>query len=106
VTRRNARRAGVFEALQLERLDATTVTRPDVAPGLVLANLPYGKRVGNRFELGALYAAVGGALKRSLTGWRFGFLLQDGVESLGLDVRQSVTVKNGGLSCLVVTGTV
>jgi putative N6-adenine-specific DNA methylase len=106
VTRRNARRAGVLEALQLERLDATMLTSPEVGPGLILANLPYGKRVGNRFELASLYAGVGKALKRSLPGWRFGFLLQDGADALGLDVRQSVTVKNGGLSCLVVTGTV
>jgi putative N6-adenine-specific DNA methylase len=106
VARRNARRAGIGELLQLERLDATALTRPDVAPGLVLANLPYGKRVGSRFELASLYARVGRSLKQALPGWRFGFLLQDGAESLGLDVARTVPVKNGGLSCLVVTGRV
>jgi putative N6-adenine-specific DNA methylase len=106
VARRNARRAGIGEPLQLERLDATALTRPDVAPGLVLANLPYGKRVGSRFELASLYARVGRSLKQALPGWRFGFLLQDGAESLGLDVARTVPVKNGGLSCLVVTGRV
>nr|MCU0701454.1 RNA methyltransferase [Myxococcaceae bacterium] len=104
VARRNARRAGVLDALQLERLDATALKTPDVRPGLVLANLPYGKRVGTRFELATLYSRVGRTLKQSLRGWRFGFLLQDGVDALGLEVSRSFQVKNGGLSCLVVTG--
>jgi 23S rRNA G2445 N2-methylase RlmL len=104
VARRNARRAGVLEALQLERLDATALTRPDVSPGLVLANLPYGKRVGTRFELASLYARVGRSLRQALRGWRFGFLLQDGAEALGLEVTRTVPVKNGGLSCHVVMG--
>ncbi|MCA2977626.1 MAG: hypothetical protein INH41_05150 [Myxococcaceae bacterium] len=104
VARRNARRAGVLEAVQLERLDATALRPPATPPGLVLANLPYGKRVGSRFELAALYARLGRALKQALPGWRFGFLLQDGVDVLGLEVTRSVPVKNGGLSCLLVTG--
>ncbi|MDX2013353.1 MAG: RNA methyltransferase [Myxococcaceae bacterium] len=104
VARRNARRAGVLDALQLERLDATALRRPEVGPGLVLANLPYGKRVGARFELATLYSQVGRALRASLAGWRFAFLVQDGADALGLEVARSYRVKNGGLSCLVVTG--
>jgi putative N6-adenine-specific DNA methylase len=104
VARRNAKRAGVFEALELVRLDATTLVRPSVAPGLVIANLPYGKRVGQRFELHGLYQGVGAALRRSLSGWRFGFLLADGPEALGLPIEQKFPVKNGGLWCQVVTG--
>lgn len=106
VARRNARRAGVGEQLALERLDATQLTRPDVSPGLVLANLPYGKRVGNRFELEGLYRGVGAALKRSLGGWRFAFLLREGEAALGLPIAETFEVRNGGLACRLVTGRV
>lgn len=106
VARRNARRAGVLEALALERLDATKLTRPEVPPGLVLANLPYGKRVGNRFELDGLYRGLGAALRGSLRGWRFAFLLLSGEEALGLPLERAVDVRNGGLPCRLVTGRV
>lgn len=106
VTRRNAKRAGVLEKLDLQRLDATQLTRPEVAPGLVIANLPYGRRVGNRFELHGLYQAVGACLRRSFAGWRFAFLLQEGEDALGLPIDRTTPVRNGGLPCRVVTGRV
>ncbi len=104
VARRNAKRAGVFETIELERLDATKLVRPTGPPGLVIANLPYGKRVGQRFELHGLYQGVGAALRRGLSGWRFGFLLAEGDDALGLAVETKTPVKNGGLWCQVVTG--
>jgi putative N6-adenine-specific DNA methylase len=104
VARRNAKRAGVFETIELERLDATKLVRPTGPPGLIIANLPYGKRVGQRFELHGLYQGVGVALRRGLSGWRFGFLLAEGDEALGLAVETKTPVKNGGLWCQVVTG--
>lgn len=106
VARRNAKRAGIFETIELERLDATTLVRPSGAPGLVIANLPYGKRVGQRFELHGLYQGVGAALRRSLSGWRFGFLLAEGEDALGLAIEAKTPVKNGGIWCQVVTGRV
>ena len=47
--RRNARRAGV--TLALERHDLRTLKAPPDAPGLVVANPPYGKRVGEVEDL-------------------------------------------------------
>ncbi len=95
VARRNARRAGVVDTLKLERLDATQLTAPGPGSGMVIANLPYGKRVGNRFDLSELYRAVGKSLARAVPGWR-----------LGLPIDARVTVQNGGLPCVVVTGRV
>lgn len=104
--RRNAKRAGVLELITLERLDATNLTpRPEVSPGLIIANLPYGKRVGERNELAGLYREVGKSLRKAARGWRFAFLLQEGHENLGLSFETVTQVKNGGLSCTVVTGT-
>lgn len=104
VARRNARRAGVEAAITFERLDATRVKRPPTEPGLLLANLPYGKRVGSRFELAGLYAAVGASVRRELKGWRFGFLLEQGEEALGLPLSHIAPITNGGLSCQFVMG--
>lgn len=103
--RRNAKRAGVFEALTLERLDATKLT-PRAESGLVVANLPYGKRVGERDELAQLYRALGASLKSACRGWYFAFLLEEGAEHLGLALAERHGVTNGGLPCELVLGQV
>lgn len=103
--RRNAKRAGVFELLSLERLDATKLPRRE-GPGLIVANLPYGKRVGERDELAQLYGRLGKSLKASCAGWYFAFLLESGAEHLGLDLQERHRVSNGGLDCELVLGQV
>ncbi len=104
IARRNAKRAFAFEAITLERMDATKLTPREGAPGLVVANLPYGIRVGERSELGALYTALGGSLKQAAPGWRFAFLLQEGEDALGLGFDGVHEVNNGGIRCRIVTG--
>ncbi len=100
--RRNARRAGVLERLVLERVDATALAARE-PKGLIVANLPYGKRVGEKSELAVLYKKVGNAVKR-LEGWRYAFFLEEGVEYLGLEVETRLRVANGGLSCTLIAG--
>jgi putative N6-adenine-specific DNA methylase len=95
VTRRNARRAGVFDALTLERADATKV-KPQGPKGLLVANLPYGKRV-ERLDLAAFTAN----LKASFAGWRFALLLQGRID---LDVQTEHALNNGGLRCRLCLG--
>ena len=101
--RRNARRAGVLESIKLERLDATKLVRRG-EKGLVVANLPYGKRVGERDELAELYRALGQSLTAACKGWYFAFLLQSGAEHLQLHIDETHRVGNGGLDCEVVLG--
>lgn len=103
--RRNAKRAGVLDGVNLERLDATALSSKGPS-GLVVANLPYGKRVGHRDDLGRLYKALGASLKKACPGWYFAFLLQDGAEQLGLSIAERHPVANGGLPCEVVLGQV
>lgn len=101
--RRNAKRAGVLESIKLERIDATKLVAREKA-GLVIANLPYGKRVGERDELGQLYRALGKSLRSACPGWYFGFLLEGGAEHLGLKIEEGHDVTNGGIGCQVVLG--
>ncbi|MBX5482428.1 MAG: RNA methyltransferase [Myxococcaceae bacterium] len=110
--RRNARRAGVQPHLKLERSD---LLRPTFVPterhGLLVANLPYGVRVGDRSDLPALYAALGTMLRERLPGWRGALLVADGTgaeQSLGLELDDAFDVENGGIRCrlLLVRGPV
>jgi putative N6-adenine-specific DNA methylase len=91
VTRRNATRAGVLELLTLERADATKV-KSTGPKGLVVANLPYGKRV-KKADLTSLIEN----LRENFSGWRFAFLMQGELD--GLRPEASHPLSNGGLRC-------
>ncbi|AKQ63967.1 Methyltransferase [Myxococcus hansupus] len=98
--RRNARRAGV--TLALERQDLRTLKAPVGGPGLVVANPPYGKRVGEAEDLPELYRALGHTLRTGFAGWRGAVILPDDaglVKALGLTGARSLPVRNGGLRC-------
>ncbi|HSP80690.1 MAG TPA: RNA methyltransferase, partial [Myxococcaceae bacterium] len=74
--RRNARRAGV--SLTLERQDVRTLSSPGgLGPGWVVANPPYGKRVGEAEDLPGLYRALGQTLRRAFPGWRAAVLVPE-----------------------------
>jgi putative N6-adenine-specific DNA methylase len=105
VARRNAKRAGVQELLKLTRVDARVATPPaDAGPGLVVANLPYGIRVGEKSELGELYKQLGAQLRGAFKGWRFALLLQEGSERLELPIEHTYPLENGGIACQLVVG--
>ncbi|HEX8705472.1 MAG TPA: RNA methyltransferase [Myxococcaceae bacterium] len=100
--RRNARRAGL--TLALERRDVRTLTAPEAGPGWVVANPPYGKRVGEEADLPELYRALGATLRRAFPGWRAALLVPEDnalVRALALPEERSVPVRNGGLRCRV-----
>ncbi|MCE9671910.1 RNA methyltransferase [Myxococcus stipitatus] len=98
--RRNARRAGV--TLTLERRDVRVLTAPPGAPGLLVANPPYGKRVGEADDLPGLYRALGDTLRRGFPGWRAALLVPDDtslIKALALSGARELPVRNGGLRC-------
>jgi putative N6-adenine-specific DNA methylase len=106
VARRNARRAQAGEALTLSRLDATVPQRDFQGPGLVLANLPYGKRVGRDLELETLYRAFADALRAGVPGWRVGWLVADAaLLDVGIAWQSQHRLENGGLPCVFALGT-
>src|SRR5581483_4817347 len=61
LARRNLASAGFTVTLETRPLAELTAPSP---PGLLLCNPPYGERLGNEAELGALYAQLGDVLKR------------------------------------------
>jgi len=67
--RRNLAEAGIERWVQLERSDILERAAP--APsGVMVANPPYGERLGSADELAAFYPRLGDALKRNFAGWR------------------------------------
>ena len=66
----NAERAGVGEATRFHHAAIGDVVPPDVAPGLVIANAPYGGRIGNKGVLHGLYGAFGKVMTERFEGWR------------------------------------
>lgn len=75
--RANADRAGVGPLVSFERRAVSEIVPPDGPPGLVIANPPYGARVGDRKALFGLYGALGKVLMARFTGWRAGIVTTD-----------------------------
>ena len=97
--RRNARRAGVLESLVLERRDVAQLQPPEGRVGLVVANPPYGRRVGEVGDLTALYRSLGEVLRTRFTGWRAAVLVPDATlgRALGFPSPERFLLENGGL---------
>jgi putative N6-adenine-specific DNA methylase len=104
--RRNARRAGVLDSLVLARADIRTATPGSTAPGLLVANLPYGKRVGSRSGMDAVFDAVGEALEKGFRGWRAALLTDEPgrvQRALGRAADAEYPLSNGGLAVTLLT---
>ena len=76
VAKQNLQEAGLLEAVQLAQLDITEAIAP-AESGVLVANPPYGVRIGEDEALAALYPKIGEALKRKFAGWNTYFLTND-----------------------------
>jgi putative N6-adenine-specific DNA methylase len=107
-TRANAARAGVLGELAIAQADCVDFNARGEfgATGLVIANLPYGKRVGERREIKGLYQEFAKRLCRSCAGWDFGFVIADEtlLNGTGLQVERRLPFQNGGLDVVFVQG--
>lgn len=73
---RNLGEAGLLDAVLLEQRDIVDTKSP--APeGVLLANPPYGVRIGEQDVLAALYPKIGEVLKKNFSGWTAYFLTSD-----------------------------
>jgi putative N6-adenine-specific DNA methylase len=119
--RANAARAGLADALvrAVARGGGTAeVDPPEVlavlraatagAPGLIVVNPPYGKRLGSPGQAARLVRALGRTLRTGFPGWRAAVLLADArwASALGLTAVTSHPLRNGGLRVHLVVGQV
>jgi len=71
------------------------------APGIILCNPPYGKKLGDENELICLYEQLGIFLKKNFSGWEFWLLSGNPKLTKYLKMKSSlkIPVSNGGIDC-------
>lgn len=99
-TRRNLQDAGFASLVTVDRADMLEIEAPAEA-GVLLANPPYGERIGEADELTAFYPQLGGALKRHWAGWNCFFFTGDLrlPKLVGLKPSRKTPLFNGPLEC-------
>ena len=98
--RRNLAAAGVERWVKLECTDILERTAP-AAAGVMIANPPYGERIGSKEELAEFYPKLGSALKKNYPGWRCHFFTADLrlPKLIRLQPARRVPLYNGALEC-------
>jgi len=96
----NIERAGLRGIVHTER-KAVTEIRPAGPAGLVVANPPYGERLGDVKTLGALYCELGQTLKTHFLGWKASVFTGNPDLAFKLGIRASRFYKlyNGAIEC-------
>ena len=94
LARRTALRARVERHISFSTASLAEV-KPPAPRGLLVANLPYGERIG-RGALPGVYREVARALEGPFAGWRAALLVPAGA-SLDVKARREVALMNGAL---------
>ncbi|MDR1349477.1 MAG: THUMP domain-containing protein [Zoogloeaceae bacterium] len=99
-TRHNLRAAGLEGAVEVAERDFSDLVAP-AGTGILIANPPYGERMGELDQLAELYPAMSGVLKRQFPGWRAFFLTADNrfPKLLRLKPSRKIPLMNGPLEC-------
>ena len=98
--RRNIAGAGVDRWVKLEQADILERAAPAPA-GVMVANPPYGERIGSKEELAEFYPKLGSVLKKNYPGWRCHFFTADLrlPKLMRLQPSRRVPLFNGALEC-------
>ena len=98
--RRHLAAAGVERWVTLEQADVLQRPAPP-GGGVLVANPPYGERIGSPDELARFYPALGDALKRHFAGWRCFIFTADLrlPKLIRLEPSRRVPLYNGALEC-------
>jgi 23S rRNA (guanine2445-N2)-methyltransferase / 23S rRNA (guanine2069-N7)-methyltransferase len=96
----NAEAAGVADWIHLEKRALADVERP-AGQGLVVANPPYGERIGAATGLPDLYTQLGALLRDRFKGWKAAILTGNPplARHLGIYAKRSHRVFNGTIEC-------
>ena len=97
---RNLQEAGLSECVVLKQANALEISAP--APhGTLVANLPYGERMGELEELAELYPKLGDALKKKFGGWTAYLFTADKaiLKLMRLSPSKRTPLFNGAIEC-------
>ena len=98
----NAARAGLQGRVRFEQRELSQAAPVSAAVnGLVVANPPYGERLGRDSDLPRLYRLLGDTLKQRFTGWQAAILTgtPELGKRLGLRARKIYSLFNGAIEC-------
>lgn len=97
----NAARAGVSDWVHVEKRALSDLTRPKAETGLIVANPPYGIRIGAESGLPALYSELGAVLRDRFQGWQAAILTGNPplARNLGIYAKRTHRVFNGTIEC-------
>ena len=97
---KNSKTANVDTFCHFKACSIGKVVPPTHEPGIILVNPPYGKRVGNRKNLFALYRSLGQTLSEKFVGWQVGIITSDPGLAKATELKFlniSSAVDNGGI---------
>ena len=97
----NAAHAGVADWLHVEKRALGEVPRPRGETGLIVANPPYGERIGAESGLPELYSELGAVLRDRFQDWQAAILTGNPplARNLGIYAKRSHRVFNGAIEC-------
>ena len=98
--RLNLENAGLLEAVNLKQANVLEITAP-AEQGIMVANLPYGERMGELDEMRELYPKLGDVLKQKFMDWNAYLLTADLAmpKHIRLSVSRRTPLFNGALEC-------
>jgi len=96
----NLENAGLLSAVTLKQANVLEIS-PPADHGVLVANLPYGERMGELDEMRVLYPLLGDVLKQKFKGWNAYLLTADLAmpKSIRLAVSRKTPLFNGALEC-------
>lgn len=99
--RDNIKRSGLGNLILAQHRELTSCTPEEAPSGLVVANAPYGERLGPSSELPALYAELGAQLMKCFPGWRAAIFTGNPElgKTMGLRAGKMHTLYNGAIEC-------
>ena len=100
MTLANGQHAGVADWLHVEKRALSEIVRPS-DDGLIVANPPYGERIGAESGLPALYSELGQTLRERFNGWQAAILTGNPplARNLGIYARRTHRFYNGIIEC-------
>ncbi|MDZ4202977.1 MAG: class I SAM-dependent RNA methyltransferase [Gallionella sp.] len=97
---RNLQEAGLAECVELKQANVLEIS-PPAEHGVLVANLPYGERMGELDELAELYPQLGDALKKKFGGWTAYLFTADKaiLKLMRLSPSKRTPLFNGAIEC-------
>jgi putative N6-adenine-specific DNA methylase len=97
---RNLEEAGIRQAVELKQANVLEISAP-ADHGVLVANLPYGERMGELSELELLYPKLGDVLKKKFGGWNAYLFTSDlrMPKFIRLSVSRRTPLYNGAIEC-------